>query len=85
MSLDEYAEEMTGYAMGWLGWAPEVADDATFPAIERALEAKADFLAATTPGAKPRKRRRKKPSSQTELKSKIRAVLTAFKKDKAPE
>ncbi|MGY0779827.1 hypothetical protein ACW7BC_18210 [Azospirillum argentinense] len=85
MSLDDYADEMTGYAMGWLGWTPDVADDTPFPVIARALEAKADFLAATTPGAKPRKRRRKKPPSQAELKSKIKAALSAFKKAKAPE
>lgn len=69
---------MTGYAMGWLGWEPDVADDTPFPVIARALEAKADFLAATTPGAKPRKRKRK-PPTQAELKSKIKAALSAFR------
>ena len=76
---------MFKYATGWLGWSRDVALNAPFVDIELALEGKVDFLLATTPGAKPRKKWDKKPKSQAELKSKIKAAFSAFKKDKAPE
>lgn len=74
---------MLGYALGWLGWSPDQAYATPFPVIELALQAKVDYLAATTPGAKPRQRRRK-PPSQAELKAKFKAVFSAVKTDKSP-
>lgn len=64
---------MFAYATGWLGWSRSEALDAPFPDIQLALDGKVDFLAATTPGAKRKPRR--KPKDVTELKERARAVF----------
>ncbi len=64
---------MFQYATGWLGWSRNEALDAPFPDIQLALDGKVDFLAATTPGAKRKPRR--KPKDVTELKDRARAVF----------
>ncbi|ALG71138.1 hypothetical protein VY88_03025 [Azospirillum thiophilum] len=64
---------MFAYATGWLGWSRSEALDAPFPDIQLALDGKVDFLAATTPGA--RRRTRRKPKDVAELKERARAVF----------
>ena len=66
------------FATGWLGWSPEVALNATFPDIQLALDGKVDFIAATTPGAKRKPRRRRKPSA-AELTHRVRSVFGLIK------